>query len=151
MAFVHCHGKGRNEKCDWGQDDFWSLSYNPVQFFFKNMFLQYLKPRMVGADPHFVGPSKLARFLGMVRVEEKPWVEVYGDKQSVPCPSEDGVYPRMVKEWSEHSWYILWRSFRHMVSTIWRMKWWTWSEYKYAHSIGEALCPKCGNDKLCID
>jgi len=44
MAFIHCH------HCNWGQDDFWSESYNPIKglryleelLFVKDLDAEYL-------------------------------------------------------------------------------------------------------------
>lgn len=42
MAYLHCHTKG----CGWGQDDFWTPSYNPLTRL-RARVRWYWKPRMV--------------------------------------------------------------------------------------------------------
>ncbi len=147
MAFVHCHGRDRRDSCDWEQDDFWSWNYNPIECFFDYVKM-YIRPRWVGMDREYVSKGRIARFLGTVRVIEKPYV-----------PHPKGVLPTLpgqplpttIREHQEFSWSILGRRFIYMIRKFRKMQWWTWKSYRKAREAGLAVCPACGNPDLCID
>jgi hypothetical protein len=143
MAFVHCHGTVHGP-CNWEQDDFWSWSYNPIETFL-DYVKTYIRPRWVGTDRYCVSTGKLAKFLGTVRVIERPWPHV--DKA---CEA-GGVVPKTMREHQEFSWSILGKRFIYMIRKFRTMRWWTWNSYVKARNDGKAACPKCGNAKLCVD
>ena len=146
MAFVHCHGVPHG-KCDWEQDDFWSWSYNPIETFI-DYVKTYIWPRWVGIDREFISKGKIAQFLGMIRVVQKPWP--YTDKacEASPLPTKP---PRTILTYQEFSWSILGRRFIYMIRKFRTMRWWTWNSYIKARHKGRIVCPKCGNTKLCVD
>ena len=99
MAYVHCHA------CKWGQDDFWSRSYNPLRCLLRDIH-DYARPRM----------------------------------------TKGGVFGRPM-----HTWSLLCWSVYHKFLRVWGMRWWTERAYRNACFNGTAVCPRCGNRKLCVD
>ena len=124
MAFLHCHS------CDWGQDDFWDKSYNPITKMWTDIKWLW-KPRWFQMDDHCV--DDLSRYTG-VKVFRKH-----------SCPHG---------QLKVHSWnWLLLEMFKEL-KVCRRMKWWTWKGWKKEWEKRTPywpVCPECGNQDFDID
>lgn len=151
MAYLHCHC------CDWSQDDFWSLKYNPLTTLWED--IKWLcKPRWFNLEgfiiEDIVNWTGIPTYIKQRRELKRPilkeiseWIgtPLYSEeKQWVTrnTPPKDGPY----KRYFVHSWLWLLVEIIKNLKIAKSMKWWTFKSFKKDKG---AVCPKCG--KQCFD
>lgn len=119
MAYLHCHS------CEWSQDDFWSLRYNPITKMWSDIKWLFI-PRIIELDEWVVRDSV-----------EYTGIPVYKLR-------DDQLQPRRIFSWN---WFILEAVREWKISR--KMKWWTWESW--IRDKDSAVCPACGNHNFDID
>ena len=118
MAYLHCHA------CDWSQDDFWSIAYNPITKFWDD-FKWLWRPRILELDDWIVNDISALTWIPIKRFG--------GQRGQLRVFSWNWLLIELAKEW-----YL----FR-------RQKWWTWKSWNRKRD--NAVCPKCGQRAFDID
>lgn len=121
MAFLHCH------KCPWSQDDFWSFKIGksgyhrlwPTKFYMAYNPISVFLAHTFGK--HGYWRPRRVHFDKYVAIENK-W------KRSDP-----------------HSWWLILREFKRMISKFKNQKWWTERAFQRDRRLKIAACPNCGS------
>lgn len=162
MAFVYC------DKCDFSQDDFWTLrfrpqwkfwrwrsvfGYNPITCFLEDVNT-YIRPRWVGFDFDFIdnllrwGYKPMYRtiyWLEPINTEADPlWLKSrsLGGEVMVEPLENTPVGFRERKKMQIFSWWLVWHGIERNYRKVVKMHWWTEKAWKKDPKHNN--CPHCG-------
>ena len=133
MSFVYC------QRCDWGQDDFWSESYNPIQCILESIDMWGKVDEWVGFDS--VHAKEIGAISRTKMVDTKPKCREHRMFCSRGCDI-DSDEPCMVEQTEVLSLSILLYEIKRTMLKVFNMWWPTYEDWKNDPNRFE--CPFCG-------
>jgi hypothetical protein len=123
MAFLHCH----THNCNWSQDDFYTLHYNPLTKIWSNI-KWLIKPRFIEIDGVVLTDSLFFTHfpVSLFRAKSQMQVRVF---------SWNWLLLEIVKD----------------LKNAKIMKWWTYNSWEKDYVSKKAVCPKCKQINFDVD